>query len=253
MPAIDDHLGVQSYCFRAFKDNHDVARMVREIGVSAIEVCGVHADFSDPDGFAKVVDIYKDAGVEVLSIGVQTFTGDTETERRWFECAQVAGAKHISCHFNVDTYLDAIPKVQKLCDEFGIRAAIHSHGGYHFCGALGTIRHLVKLGAPQIGVCIDTAWAMQTGPHQGNPVDWANKLAGHVYGIHYKDFVFDRNAQWNDVVVGEGNLDLPAFVEAIDAGGFDGFAVIEYEADVDNPVPALTRCVDAMKSAVASA
>jgi hypothetical protein len=42
--------GVQSYCFRHFKDNADVAQKVLEIGVKSIEVCAVHADFNDPEG-----------------------------------------------------------------------------------------------------------------------------------------------------------------------------------------------------------
>jgi len=49
------------------------------------------------------------------------------------------------------------------------------------------------------------------------------------------------------VVVGTGNLDLPGFVKALEETGFDGMAVIEYEADADNPVPALTECVKAMR------
>jgi sugar phosphate isomerase/epimerase len=42
-------------------------------------------------------------------------------------------------------------------------------------------------------------------------------------------------------------LDLPEFIKALDETGFDGMAVIEYEADVENPVPALKRCVDSMR------
>jgi len=65
--------------------------------------------------------------------------------------------------------------------------------------------------------------------------------------VHFKDFVFERNGQWKDVVVGTGNLKLKAFADALQAGGFDGMAVIEYEADPENPVPALTECVKSMR------
>ena len=74
----------------------------------------------------------------------------------------------------------------------------------------------------------------------------AGRYAGKIYGIHYKDFTFDKTSQWTDVIVGEGNLDLPAFNAALKEGGFDGMAVIEYEADVENPDPALKRCVESM-------
>jgi len=52
-----------------------------------------------------------------------------------------------------------------------------------------------------------------------------------------------------DVVVGTGNLDVKAFIDALDADHFDGAAVIEYEADPENPVPALTECVNAIRAA----
>ncbi|HEY8965269.1 MAG TPA: hypothetical protein VIM58_02425, partial [Candidatus Methylacidiphilales bacterium] len=64
----------------------------------------------------------------------------------------------------------------------------------------------------------------------------------------FKDFVFEPNGQWKDVIVGEGNLDLPAFTAALKKSGFDGMAVVEYEADPENPVPALTKCVASMRA-----
>ena len=239
--------GVQSYCFRHFKDNAEVAEKVKAIGVNKIELCAVHADFEDPDGFQSVVKTYADADVSICSLGVQTFTGDTDTERKWFECAAAAGAKEIAAHFKIDSFTTAVPATQKLCEEYNIKIGIHCHGGYMFGGSPDVMEHLLELGGPHIGVCIDTAWCMQIGPSRGQPVEWAKRFAGRIHGVHYKDYIFEENAQWQDVVVGTGTLDLPAFVLALEEGGFDGEAVIEYEADVENPVPALTRCVDSMR------
>ncbi len=239
--------GVQSYCFRHFKDNATVAELVKKIGVDKIEVCAVHADFADVAGWKDIVQIYRDAGVGIVSIGVQTFTGNA-VERQWFECAVAAGAKHISAHFRVDSFATVVPDTAKLCEEYGVKIGIHCHGGYMFGGSPDELSHLLAIGGPNIGVCIDTAWCMQIGPRQGNPVQWVEQFKERVHGVHYKDFVFDRNAAWQDVVVGTGNLDLPAFVRALEANDFNGMAVIEYEADVENPVPALTECVNKMRS-----
>ena len=68
--------GVQSFCFRYFKDNADVAQKVKDIGLDKIEVCQAHADINSPDAWKDIVKTYNDAGVSVISIGVQTFTGD---------------------------------------------------------------------------------------------------------------------------------------------------------------------------------
>jgi sugar phosphate isomerase/epimerase len=242
--------GVQSYCFRHFKDNATVASKVRGIGLNKIELCAVHADFDRPEEFQSVVDIYKKEGVSIISLGVQTFDGD-DSERSWFECAALAGAKHISAHLRIASHLRAIPKIRAWSREFGIRVGLHCHGGYMFGGSPDVLDYLIGLGGPEIGLCIDTAWAMQIGPHSGNPVEWAKRFAGCIYGIHFKDFVFDRNGGWNDVIVGTGNLDLPAFTQALMDGGFDGMAVIEYEAQVETPDSALRQCVESMRTALA--
>jgi sugar phosphate isomerase/epimerase len=245
-PSLD--FGVQSYCFRHFPDNRTVAAKVRETGLDKIELCGVHADFDRPGQFGEVVKIYGDAGVKIISIGVQTFGGE-DGERAWFECAALAGAKHISAHFKVDGFGRAIEKVRGWSREFGIRVGIHPHGGYSFGGQPDVIEHLLALGAPEIGLCLDTAWVMQIGPHAGNPVEWVKKFPQSIYGLHYKDYVFGPDASWRDVIVGEGNLDLSEFLKALDSIGFDGMAVLEYEADIENPVPALRRCADSMRQA----
>lgn len=239
-------VGVQSYCFRNFKDNAVVAEKVKSIGLSKIELCRVQADFDKPEEFDAIAATYKKAGVEIVSIGVETFKGDVARERKWFECAKKAGAKYISAHFTVDTFREAVPVVMKLSDEFGIKIAIHCHGGYMFGGSADVLEYLLKISGPQIGINIDTAWCMQTG--RGNPVEWAKKFAPRIYGIHYKDFTFDRAAKWKDVVIGTGNLDLPGMVKALEETSFSGFAVIEYEGDADKPEPALKECVDVFRA-----
>lgn len=238
--------GVQSYCFRNSKDNADVAGMVREIGLDKIEVCGAHANFNDLAGWKDVVKAYNDAGVSIVSIGVQTFNGLDE-ERDWFECASAAGAQHISAHFRVDTFTQAVPRTAKLCKDFGIKLGIHCHGGYVFGGSKDVLKHLLDLGGEMIGINLDTAWCMQTGKTQGDPVQWVEEFGTRVHGVHYKDFVFGEDASYRDVIVGTGNLNLPAFVAALEKVGFDGMAVIEYEGEPDNPLPALKECVNKMR------
>jgi sugar phosphate isomerase/epimerase len=50
------------------------------------------------------------------------------------------------------------------------------------------------------------------------------------------------------VIVGTGGLDLPAFVRAVDEVGFDGSCTLEYEAEPDNPLPALLQCANAIRT-----
>ena len=238
--------GVQSFCFRSIKDNRSVAKAVKEIGLDKIEICAVHADFDDLESWKKIVDVYREEGVSIISIGVQTFKGE-ESERTWFECARAAGAGHISAHFEVDSFQTAVPKTAALAREFGIKVGIHCHGGYRFNGSPDEIRYLISLGEGEIGLNIDTAWCMQIGPGFGNPIKWAEEFKDSLFGVHYKDFTFNSDGSWNDVVVGTGTLDLPLFVQTLENNRFDGMAVIEYEGDADNPIPSLKSCVEKMR------
>jgi len=246
-------IGVQSYCFRQFKDNRQVIELTRQIGVDRVEICSVHANFDDLEAFKGIVDLYGNAGIKIISLGVQRFVGDVSRERKWFACARAAGARHISGHFTVSTFATAIPAVAAMCDEFGVRVGIHCHGGYNFGGSPDVLEHLLQLGGKNIGLNLDTAWCMQIGPSVGDPVQWIReRFRGRIYGVHYKDFVFDRRGQWKDVIIGTGNLDLPGVVAALEETGFDGMAVVEYEADPQNPVPALSQCVKRIRDLTSS-
>ena len=54
------------------------------------------------------------------------------------------------------------------------------------------------------------------------------------------------------MIVGTGTLDLPAFSKALLGVGFNGMAVIEYEADVESPDAALKACVDSMRTVLSA-
>ena len=51
----------------------------------------------------------------------------------------------------------------------------------------------------------------------------------------------------SQATIGTGNLDLPKFMGALKKINFTGPLVIEYEGDIENPVPALKECVAALK------
>lgn len=239
-------LGVQSYCFRGFKDNKAVAGMVRDCGLSRIELCGVHCDFTDVSGFKDVISVYKDAGVEICSIGVQGLNDNVEKERKFFEFVKMAGVKLMSVDFNPDTVPACYRTAEKLADEYGVKLAIHNHGAKHWLGSGQMLEHVFKNTSATIGLCLDTAWALDS---REDPVEMAERFKERLYNLHLKDFIFDRAARPQDVVLGEGNLKLKSLLETLEKISFSGEAIIEYEGDVNNPVPALKKCVDAFSMA----
>lgn len=241
-----ENLGIQSFCFRTVKTARELSPILQELNLNQLEVCAVHADFNDLDSWKQEVDIYRDHGIDIISIGVQTFTGKDQ-ERTWFEAAALAGARHISAHFKVDSFTSAVPRVQAWCREFEIEVGIHNHGGYSFGGQPDVVEHLIALGAPEIGLCLDTAWCQQIGPRFGDPLEWVKRFGPHLKAYHLKDFRFEKNGQWVDSVIGEGILDTEAFLQAVDDAKFNGLAILEYEGNPDDPVPSIRTCLEKLE------
>jgi len=240
-------LGVQSYCYRGFKTNEEVIEKVKASDLTAIELCGVHADFTDESTFDAVVDLYKSSGVDIVSIGVQGFNNDEAAERKNFEFCKRAGARFMSVTFSPASTPESFKTAEKLADEYDILLAIHNHGGRHWLGSSQILNHVFNITGKRIGLCLDTAWALDAGE---DPIAMVESFAERLYGLHFKDFTFDRARKPVDVVLGEGNLDLVKLNAALKAVDFSGFAVLEYEGDVSNPVPALSDCVKAIRDAL---
>lgn len=85
-----------------------------------------------------------------------------------------------------------------------------------------------------------------------DPTAMTEAFAERLYGVHVKDFVFDRAREPQDVVVGEGNLDLPKLLSLVAAIENLRYIALEYEGDMDNPAPAMTKCVEAVRAVCAS-
>lgn len=107
------------------------------------------------------------------------------------------------------------------------------------------LEYLLSATSQRIGLCLYTAWALDAGE---DPIAMAEKLSQHLFGVHIKDFVFDRGRKPQDVVVGTGNLALDVLLEQVASNSNVGYIVIEYEGDVENPIPALQECVEQVRS-----
>jgi len=245
---ISKELSVQSYCFRNFNDNAKVAGMIKSCGLAGVELFGggIHGNYEDQKNFAATAKIYQDAGIKVDAIGVVGFSGDEAKERKFFESIKVAGANLMSCSFDINKLPKCLRVAEKLCEEFDVRVGIHNHGGWDWLGNTAALSWIFGQTSERIGLCLDTAWALAASE---DPQKMAEKFADRLYGLHIKDFVFDRAGRPEDVVVGTGNLDLPKLLKFLKGLDNLGWVALEYEGDADNPVPAITKCVKAVRAA----
>lgn len=231
---------MQSYCFRGFASNEEVAVKAREIGLAAVEPCPVHIDFTDEDAHDAAIAAYRDAGVRLVSCGVNAIRGDGSSAECCFRFAHKAGLAVISADVTPPASWDTFAAAERLAEHYDVGVALHNHGGAHWLGNAQMLEEVFRRTGPRVGLMLDTAWAIDS---REDPIEMVRRFGDRLMGVHLKDFVYSREREPVDVVIGTGILDLPGLVTALGEVGFAGVPIIEYEGDVNNPVPALTECV----------
>jgi inosose dehydratase len=237
-------LAVQTYCFRKLTDNRDVAVAVKECGLSKVELSPVHVNYTNSEERSQCLEAYRKAGIDVVGLGVITMRNDQPGERKAVEFAKSAGASMISVTFEPESFQEAVRTAEQLADEFDVRLGIHNHGGRHWLGNTQMLRKVFSDTSGRIGLCLDTAWAIHSGE---DPLKMAMEFRERLYGVHLKDFVFDRAGKPADVIVGRGNLDLRALLMFLQESDFRGPLILEYEGDADDPVPSVRQCVQSVR------
>ena len=240
---VDTELSVKGFCFRGFAENTVVAEMVKAIGLDRIDLSGCQVSWKDPASHRPAIEAFGRHGVHIVGIGCVQLSGEPD-DIEYFNFCREAGCDTISLSGNPATFLPALHQAQRWAEEYNIRLAIHNHGGNHWLGNSQMLSHVLAQCNERVGLCLDTAWCIQAGE---NPIEWLKHFRHRIYAVHFKDFRFDPKGNVEDVIVGEGALDLPAFVKGLSDQNFTGPAIVEYEGDVDNPVPALKTCVQRMR------
>jgi sugar phosphate isomerase/epimerase len=238
---IEKRLAIQSWCFRRMKTNAEVISALRTCGVSAVELSSAHVNPLAAD-YPQALKEYADAGIAIASAGVQRFDADAQKGRKAFEFGRAAGIKVLNSTFAPG----GLEVAEKLCKEFGIKVMLHNHGRHDFYGPVHVIEDLLKRSSENIGLCLDTAWMLDSG---FDPLEVAKRFRQRLYGLHIKDFVFDRAGRPHDCIVGTGNLNLNGLVAFLKETRYDGVLTLEFEGDENNPVPATKQCVEAIKAA----
>ena len=160
--------------------------------------------------------------------------------RPLFEFLKLSGTGFMSVDFSPQTSPESWRLAEQLADEYDVFLGIHNHGGRHWLGSAQMIAHVLANTNERIGLCLDTAWALDAGE---DPIGMAERFAAQLSGVHSKDLIFDRSRQPEDFVVGQGNLDLERLIGLIHSNDKIGYAILEYEGDVENPVPAIKACI----------
>ncbi len=247
-PASEFRLGAQSYTFRKFKVEQALARM-KKLGLKYGEFFSAHCPMTDkPAAIQAFLSLCKEYDVTPWAWGVHGFSKDHDANKRAFEFGKALGLKM----FSANPTPDAFDSLDKLCDEYKIAIGIHPHGPVgkrmHRWYSADVILAAVKDHHELIGACLDTGHlvrAAQLGKKL-DPAEQVLKMGKRNFGMHLKDH---DNVNKHDVILGKGELDVPALIAALRKVKFEGMISIEYEHNADEPTREVEACIEVFRKA----
>lgn len=135
------------------------------------------------------------------------------------------------------TLLANLDRLADTAGEFGVRATLHPHVGTMVQGPDEVHR---VLDGSRIPLCLDTGHLLIGGT---DPAELAREAAERIAHVHLKDVDADRAAAvragevgYHQAVrdgmyrpLGQGDVDLPAILSALDAVGYAGWFVLEQD------------------------
>lgn len=127
-------------------------------------------------------------------------------------------------------YTGLIPELQDIADHL-------KKNGQYFCFETGQetpvtlLRTIEDIGRDNIGINLDPANLIMYG--KANAADSLKVLGKHLKGVHIKDgkYPTDGRELGIEVPIGEGDVNMPLFLERLDECGYNGPLTIEIELD----------------------
>jgi sugar phosphate isomerase/epimerase len=170
----------------------------------------------------------------------------------------VAG-NHFYFHLDpVERIQRLVPMIQEIAQEAvlqGLDLALENHADFQMRDLL---RLIERVGAPNLGVCLDTGNAARVGD---DPLEATRMAAPLVKMVHLKDLRVqpasrgDPTALWPSAPLGQGDFDIPAILSALCDGGYHGCLFVELaglHSDWHNEDTVVAESLDYLRELLAS-
>jgi sugar phosphate isomerase/epimerase len=240
------HFGCQARTFGEgiYKDEPaflNVVRQIGEVGFEGIETNYKNLEryFDRPAEFAKIL---KDARLKLIgahmggapwnAAAVPKLLGDVERTSRFVkvvggDCVVFSGAFPKARPLAADTWqkmAEFMNEVGRVCAKNGVRCLYHNH--WVECEGDG-MEQLCKLtDSKLVGFAFDTGHAVRAGK---DPAAIISVLGKRFGVIHFADASEQVSSVTKRPPLGEGRMEIPVVVEAIQKAGFNQWIVLEEE------------------------
>jgi len=237
-------VGVATYSFSRLPIEATLLGL-RRVGVRYASIKEAHLPLKGTAEQRKAVARrFRDAGITPLSCGVVNLTDDEAEIRNAFEYARDAEIPTIVCK----PTRRSLPKLDGMVKEFDIRLAIHNHGPEDkVWPSPYDVWEAIRPHDPRIGVCVDVGHTARCGV---DPAEAIRKCASRLYDVHIKDLEAAEGRS-RPVEVGRGVLDVHAMLRALLDIGFAHHVGLEYEKDLDDPLPGVAESLGYLRGMLA--
>lgn len=234
-PPAKDRLpvGVAGYTFAQFKPEQAIAMMQRA-NIRHISMKDIHLPLrSSPEQIAAVLARFRDADINVYAVGV-IYMKTRQAVEEAFAYAKRAGVPMI---VGVPTP-ELLDYAEQQVKQHNIRLAIHNHGPEDalYPGPRNAWEH-IKTRDARIGLCIDIGHATRAGE---DPAKAVLAYKERVFDLHLKD-VTAASKEGKPTEIGRGVINFASFVQALDKVRYKGICSIEYEKDMNDPLPGIAE------------
>jgi sugar phosphate isomerase/epimerase len=190
---------------------------------------------SSPVVVAEVKKRLADAKMRMLSYWPTAFSKDAASMRKVFDFAKELGCEILTG----EPAEDALDTIEKLCDEYQMKLAIHNHPNPSHYWNPDIVLKVCQGRSKRLGVCADTGHWLRSGL---NPIDCIKKLEGRITCFHFKD-LDKMGSGAHDVPWGTGVCDVKGMLTEVHRQGLQAPFFAEYEYHWENSLPEIAQGV----------
>jgi len=233
-------LGVQTWTFKEFTLFEAIDK-TRSLGLNWIQAFPgqqvsdvITTKFGPgltPEEKKQVKEKLQDAGIQFFAFGVVGIAKDEAKARELFEFAKEMGIPMLASEPKEDQY----DLLDKLCQEYKIKLAIHNHPKPSHYWNPDTVLEMCAGRSTWIGACVDVGHWVRSGL---DPVECLKKLRGRIHDVHIKEI-----DDGHDVIWGTGQGRMKGILDQLHRQNYQGTFAIEYEYNWDNNVPEIRQSI----------
>ena len=236
-------LGIAGYTFAKFDLEKSLA-MMKRIAVTNLSLKEFHLPINSNDEKIKsVMSQFATAGINVYAVGVIYM----KTKQAVDEAFAYAKKVGVSLIVGVPNY-DLLDYTEQKVKETDIKIAIHNHGPEDaLYPGPQQVYDRIKTRDQRMGLCLDIGHAIRAGTDLEKAVmEYRNRL----FDLHIKDVTVAAK-EGKAVEIGRGVIDFHAVVKALRKNNFTGMSSIEFEKDMNDPLPGIAESIGYFRGVMA--